>query len=150
MPTFYRRRQFGTLVVTVLVGSIAFIAIQSAQVGWHPVTVAVTAILLACLALFHSLTVEVSGERLALRFGVGLVVRRIPLAEIRGAAPVRNPWYYGWGVRLTPHGWLYNVSGLDAVELALAGGRRVRIGTDRPRELAAAVSAALDAASRGR
>ncbi len=150
MPTLYRRRQFGTLVVVVLAAAIALIVIQSAHLGWHPATIAVTAILAACLALFHSLTVEVDGERLLLRFGVGLVARRIPLAEIRGAAPVRNAWYYGWGVRSTPHGWLYNVSGLDAVELSLAGGRRVRIGTDRPRELAAAVSAALDAASRGR
>jgi hypothetical protein len=55
---------------------------------------------------------------------------------------VRNPWYYGWGVRLTPHGILYNVSGLNAVELLLDDGRRVRVGTDEPDALVRALAGA--------
>ena len=46
----------------------------------------------------------------------GLIRRRIRIADIRSAAAVRNRWYYGWRLRLTPHGWLYNVSGLNAVQ----------------------------------
>ena len=61
--------------------------------------------------------------------------------EIVGAEPVRNEWHYGWGIRFTAFGWLFNVSGLDAVELALDSGKRVRIGTDEPRRLAEAVRA---------
>lgn len=52
---------------------------------------------------------------------------------------MKNPWYYGWGIRLPPHGWLFNVSGLDAVEIELAFGRTFRVGTDRPGELAEAI-----------
>ncbi len=48
---------------------------------------------------------------------------------------VRNPWYYGWGIRLTPLGWLYNVSGLSAVDVVLEDGRHVQIGTDQPEAL---------------
>jgi hypothetical protein len=35
---------------------------------------------------------------------------------------------------------LYNVSGFDAVELSLADGRRVRLGTDEPDAVVAALS----------
>jgi len=59
--------------------------------------------------------------------------------EIEDATPVRNHWFYGWGIRLTPHGWLYNVSGLGAVEIVLSSGKHYRIGTDRPEELAQAI-----------
>jgi hypothetical protein len=37
--------------------------------------------------------------------------------------------------RITPHGWLYNVSGLDAVEIQLCSGKKFRIGTDQSSEL---------------
>jgi len=43
---------------------------------------------------------------------------------------VRNHWYYGFGIRKVPNGWMYNVSGLDAVELHLTSGKVFRIGTD--------------------
>jgi hypothetical protein len=59
--------------------------------------------------------------------------------EIRDARAVRNRWFYGWGIRLTPHGWMFNVSGLDAVELDLPNGRRFRNGTDEPERLLAAI-----------
>lgn len=44
--------------------------------------------------------------------------------------------------QLTPHGWLFNVSGLDAVELELINNRRFRIGTDEPQRLIAAIQTA--------
>jgi len=52
---------------------------------------------------------------------------------------VKNPWYYGWGIRFTPHGWLYNVSGLHAVEIELKNGKKYRIGTDVPENLEKAI-----------
>ena len=48
-------------------------------------------------------------------------------------------WWYGWGIHLTPYGWLYNVSGWDAVAITLRNGRRVSLGTDQPNELCAAI-----------
>jgi hypothetical protein len=61
---------------------------------------------------------------------------------------VRNKWWYGWGIRLTPHGWLFNVGGLDAVELELASGRKFRIGTDEPQGLLNAIRTAMVGAGR--
>jgi hypothetical protein len=36
----------------------------------------------------------------------------------------------GWGIRALHKGWLWNIAGLDAVELELKTGRVFRIGTD--------------------
>ena len=44
---------------------------------------------------------------------------------------------------LTPHDWLYNVSGLDAVEIVRISGKKFRVGTDEPRALVAALKAAM-------
>jgi hypothetical protein len=100
-------------------------------------------VLLAVMAvLFASLTIEIQGGLLTVWFGPGLIRKRVPLATIRSCEVVRNPWWYGWGIRWTPRGWLYNVSGHSAVELTLQNGRRLRIGTDEPERLCQAIDQA--------
>ena len=43
---------------------------------------------------------------------------------------VRNKWYYGWGIRFMGNVTLYNIHGLDAVELTFKNKESiVRIGT---------------------
>jgi hypothetical protein len=138
----YRHTQPGTLVLAALAVPVVVIACVSALVGLEPVSLLVAVILLACALLFGSLGVEVTGAELCLWFGVGLIRRRFPLAEIRRATRVRNRWYWGWGIRRMPRGWLYNVSGLEAVEIEMADGRIHRVGTDRPEELLAALASA--------
>jgi hypothetical protein len=90
--------------------------------------------------LFGSLTVEVDDEELRHWFGPGFWKKSYQLLDIESATVVRNSWIYGWGIRFTPHGWLYNVSGLDAVQLQLRSGRKLRIGTDDPQGLIEAIS----------
>lgn len=150
--TNYRHTQFGTFTI-VAVGSGAFLALMvtlSATVGPAALGVGLTTIALVMAALvvfFWSLTVEVTDEHLRLWFGPGLIRKTFSAREIRAARQVRNKWYYGWGIRLTPHGWLFSVTGLDAVEIELTSGRSYRIGTDDPVGLLAAVrrAAKLDA-----
>ena len=95
--------------------------------------------------LFSTLTVVVDEEELRFYFGPGFWTRRIPLDAIEAAEPVRNSVWHGWGIRYTTRGWLYNVSGLDAVELTVRGEGRLRIGTDEPERLAQALWEATDA-----
>jgi hypothetical protein len=90
---------------------------------------------------FSALTVEITGETLAVSFRRGLLLRTIDLAAVRSAERMRTPWYWGWGMRLTSRGWLYNVQGRDAVRVDVEGGRGVLIGTDEPARLAAAIEA---------
>jgi hypothetical protein len=100
--------------------------------------------LLAVLnAVFSSLTVVISDSDLEFWFGVGIWHKKIPITEIAGCTMVKNSWWYGWGIRLTPHGWLYNVAGWDAVEVLLKSGKKIRIGTDEPEKLYAAISRAI-------
>ena len=82
---------------------------------------------------FCSLTVEISGKELRHYFGPGFWKKTYLLQDIESVKQVRNSWIFGWWIRLTPHGWLYNVSGLDAVEIKLRSGRTCRIGTDDPK-----------------
>jgi hypothetical protein len=142
MSQHYRHTQVGWVILGVIAAILAFV--------WSrlPPEAAVAAgfplLLVAALTLlvFSALTVEVDAEAIRLRFGIGLVRKRIPIGEVKGWREVRNPWYTGWGIRLGPGYVLWNVSGRDAVELALAGGRGFRIGTDQPAELTAAISRA--------
>jgi hypothetical protein len=96
--------------------------------------------------LFSSLTVKVDNEELVFYFGPGFWTRRFALDDIIGVEVVRNSALYGWGIRYTHHGWLYNVSGLWAVELTIRGEGQIRIGTDEPETLKRAVETARTAA----
>jgi hypothetical protein len=87
---------------------------------------------------FSRLTVEVAGT-IAVAFGRGWPRRTIDPSTVTASRIVRNSPWYGWGIRWIRKGSLWNVWGLDAVELDLAGGRRFRIGTDEPEGLLAAI-----------
>jgi hypothetical protein len=105
---------------------------------------AVVAVAAVMLALFSTLTVAVDDRAVRLWFGFGSLRREVVLADVRAVRRVRNHWYAGWGVRVIPNGRLYNVGGLDSVELEMDDGRVVRVGTDQPDALLAAVQAALE------
>ncbi len=93
------------------------------------------AILLIVVYIFGSLTVIVETERLRFFFGPGFIRKSFQLAEIKSVKPVRSKWYHGLGIHLTPEGWLYNIKGLDAIEVQLQSTRKLRIGTDEPQKL---------------
>jgi len=106
----------------------------------------VAGVLLVAMLLFSSLTVVVRQGTVEISFGPGVVRKNVRLDDFVSVRAVRNKWYYGWGIRLIPHGWLYNVSGLDAVELVRKNGRVLRIGTDEPAKLDRAIRDAAGAA----
>jgi hypothetical protein len=93
---------------------------------------------------FGALQVRVDHDAVRCVFGIGVLRKRIPAIDIVSVEIVRNKWYYGFGIRFTPTGWMWNVSGLDAVMLTLKNGKRFRIGTDEPQKLARAISEMLD------
>jgi len=146
MTEIYRHRQGGmpSIIALAVFATLAVglgTAVPMARVERVIMSIVLLVVFLVLL-LFSSLTVTVTHERVEASFGPGLIRKRFLSAEVLQAKPVRNHWYYGWGIRLTPHGWLFNVSGLDAVELLMRNGTTYRIGTDQPKELAAAISSA--------
>ena len=98
---------------------------------------------LAWLLYRLDMAVRVDGQALSIGF-LPLWRTRIPLADIASCEPrTYRPIleYGGWGVRYSPfgRGWAYNVSGNHGVQLVLAHGRRVLVGSQRPEELAGAI-----------
>jgi len=108
-----------------------------------PITISVAVLLLISGVLFSSLTVEVSDGELRFHFGPGFWRKRFALSEIVGADVTRSSAWEGWGIRITPRGMLYNVSGKEAVEVHLRSGQRFRIGTDEAEVLAEALRRAI-------
>ena len=95
------------------------------------------------VALFSTLTIAIEEDTLHASFGPGLVTKTVRVKEIASARPIPVRWWYGWGIHLTPHGWLYNVSGWQAVEITLRNGRRFCLGTDEPEDLVKAIQEAV-------
>ncbi len=135
----YEHTQVGYLVITAMTAAMILIGIVLANAGVNWIAIAVLIIIGVALVLFSSLTVVIREDDLETRFGPGPIRKKFKLRDIESCQVVRNPWYYGWGIRLTPHGWLYNVSGFDAVEIKLRTGKTFRIGTDDPQELEGAI-----------
>jgi len=138
VTTIYKHTQVSLATVSAMAIALAAVIWWSVRAsGPVPVT---TVVLLLCVAiLFSTLTVIVRDGAMHVFFGPDLIRRRIPLRRIREVRVVRTPWYYGWGVRLTPSGWLWNVSGLDGVEVQFDDGHRFRVGSDDASGLAAAL-----------
>jgi hypothetical protein len=146
MKTEYKHTQRGWLILSILWGGALFSIIIFIIKG-HRVNLIdyiVITILVASAILFSSLTVVIKEDILQIRFGPGLIRKAFLLKEIVSCRVVKNPWYYGLGIHKMPGGWIYNISGLMAVELLMKDGRRYRIGTDEPEELHRAIQSNLD------
>jgi hypothetical protein len=87
------------------------------------------------LTLFSKLTVVVDGRFVTAFFGWDLIRRRIRLEDIEGCSRVRNSFWQGYGIKFVKGGLMFNVAGLDAVELKLKKGGVFRVGTDEPDKL---------------
>jgi hypothetical protein len=144
MSVRYEHTQIGSVTIAAI-GTAILLAIVGAITTRHPGPAIVAAGLLVVLTLTATLTTSVADGVLEVRMGVGLVRRRIALSDVARVDVVRNHWIWGWGIRWTPHGWLWNVSGTRGIQLLYKSGRRFRIGSDEPEQLAGAVTSWLDA-----
>jgi hypothetical protein len=138
----------GVLVLLVIVlGFVLFQAPHQPGVSPGVITLGIVLVLeiaAAWLVYAMKLTVRLDGEALHVRF-FPLVKKDIPLGEIaRWEARTYRPIleYGGWGIRCGWKGMAYNVSGNRGVQLKLANGKRLLIGSQRPEELAATISQA--------
>ncbi len=151
----YRHTQFGW----VLAGALALGVLVTAGVTlllpegamrapwWTPLLL--VGLLAFSLGLFGWLTVEVDAREVRLALGVGALRKTVPVAEIVTCQRIRTRLWWGWGLRWTPAGWLYNVSGREAVRLELARERPVIIGSDDADALKTAIDASVAACDRG-
>ena len=140
----YKHTQIGWVTLAVCVGIvILFQLLPRPHAPPGLLLPIISLVALSIVALMGMLGVEVDDALIRIKFGVGLFRKSFRLDEIETCRPVRNRWWWGWGIRLIPGGWLYNVSGLDAVELVMKNGKIFRIGTDEPRVLNEFIQARL-------
>ncbi|MFA4941339.1 MAG: hypothetical protein WC582_01920 [Patescibacteria group bacterium] len=139
--TSYKHAQIGYLMLVVTLIVLVFFTWvyitaraepPSVDSGTNLLVTAVMALILFILASFTMLTVSIDENYLRIKFGYGVFQKKFPLNEIISATSVKNHWYYGWGTTfwLWPKMWIYNISGLDAVEVVMRNGVVYRIGTD--------------------
>ena len=127
----------GLVLAVVLTFSLSLATFKAA---WWMV-VALFGVIVAAFLVFAQLTVEVDERETRLRFGIGLIRKTVPLADILRCDLVRTRIRWGWGLHWTPAGWLYNVSGREAVRLELARDKAVMIGSDEAPALKQAIDA---------
>ena len=139
----YEHTQVGYVIIVAIVAAMVAIGIILANTGINRIAIAVLVVLAVVLVLFHSLTVAISEKELVVQLGPGVIRKRFKLNEIESCQAVRIPWYYGWGIRLTPQGIVFRVSGFHAVQIKLITGNEYLIGTDVPQELEEAIRQAI-------
>jgi len=141
----YQHTQWGFFsIVTLLVCAVVVISVTTSGDGPSTMSMVATAgfmvVLLVVVLAFSRLEVTVTGGRVVAAFLFGRPRREIELGDVTAVREVRNSWIQGWGIRKTSAGWMYNVWGLDAVELELTSGEVFRIGTDDSGNLFAVLS----------
>jgi hypothetical protein len=147
MQIFYKKRQSGWLIILFFIPVILFLSyiiyyqeVLGKPFGKNPgpsiMYLGIILFLLIILSLFSHLTVTGYMNHLEIRFGIGLIRKKFYFKDIRDFSIEKNHWYYGWGIRKIPGGWLFNVSGSQSVQLNMKDGKMYRIGTDEPKKLA--------------
>lgn len=148
MTPIYQHTQPGTTMLGVIFFAMMAVVggvMSQPEATWSTVAPAllIPGIILVAIAIaFASLTITVDATTLSWRFGPGIIRKSVPVREIARVEQVRLGWMAGWGIRITPIGWLYNVSGRDAVQIILRDSKTFLLGTDDARSLKAALDAA--------
>jgi hypothetical protein len=137
----YHHRQFGTVLVAILAATIIIMSLplmRSEEFG--AIQLEVVIVLLAAIALFYALTIEIREDTLFIRMGIGLIRRKVPLADIAQARKIRIPLIAGLGIHGIPGvSWVWNVSGRDGVQLDFVKGGCLIVGSDEPDVLVKAI-----------
>ncbi len=151
-----RTRQWWLLLIVFAVTAASWYSFVNQVVlgrvtGSQPASDTVIAILwvlagvaLPSFFLIVKLEVTVFTDRVDIRF-FPMLKRSYTAAQITDSFPrVYRPLveYGGWGVRWSPvNGWAYNTGGKAGVQLLLADGRKLLIGSQRAEELGEAIGA---------
>ena len=146
----YSKTQYGKVIISItLVFIIMVIVLYDELKSSDPIgeiaSLSTMFFFIIVALLFYRLKVEVNAQEIILTFGVGIIKKRIDINQIQSVESVKNKFWFGWGIRLTPHGWLWNIAGYDAVELTFNHDKRkFRIGCKDSSELKSAIETNLN------
>jgi len=139
--------QTGWLTIGIFLPIITFLGYQifNADSTSLYILTPIIILMVVCLLIFYQLTISIDDKQIKFWFGFGLIVKTYNLEDIKDCKAVKNSPLYGWGIRMLPNGWLYNVSGLKAVELSFKNSsKKIRIGSNHPEEIAKYINQLLE------
>ena len=142
--------QFGTFSVIVMLPIFIFSLIMLFMKGLDNFVMGaifgVLALsLLICLLIFYKITIYINETYISFKLGIGLVSKKYLIADIKSCKPVKNEPLFGIGIKIIPNGMLYNVSGLQAIELTFKNRKsKIRIGTNQPEEIASIINKMIE------
>ena len=139
----YKKIQYGTLIIAVLIPIIIFIAYATYfQIGSKPIpfvpAIILVGILIATLLLFYKITIYIDKNKIIAVFGIGLLKREFLINDINfnTIENVKFNALTGIGLRLTSKGWLWNVKVGDAIYFKnKKGDKTFLVGTDDYKEI---------------
>lgn len=87
-------------------------------------------------SIFSTLTIEIDQYELKWHFGpIPIIKRSISRSDIKGIKKTKTKIIEGWGIHYTRRGWLYNITGRDAVLIEKSDGSTLMIGTSNAAKL---------------
>ncbi len=145
--TRYRKAQTGWLIIWIFIPVLILnYVLYHFQWGDRPLSltpfVILTVTFIFIILLFYQLTVVIDGTVLKVVYGIGLIRLRFNMDQVIEVNAIKTPWYYGWGIRITPKGMLYNIQGSGAVAVRYLKDRKERfvmIGSPEPEALKTAI-----------
>ena len=142
--------QFGTFMVIVFMLTLFFSLIMILAEGLKDNSRFITfsflsLIMIVALLFFYKITIEIDDAFISFKLGIGWFGRKYRIDNLISCKSVKNSIWYGMGARLLPNGWLFNVSGLKAIELSFKNKKSIiRIGTNKPEEIAEIVTTLIN------
>jgi hypothetical protein len=143
MEEKYKYTQVGvaTILLILLAGVFtAYVVIAGLSSSPGPVQLGigllVVGLFILALASFYSFTIQIVAGELTFWFGFGVGRKSFAINEIQSIDIVDTPWYYFWGIKSIPGGWLYSIApGGEALELVLGDSKKIQLGTNHPTEI---------------
>ena len=138
-PISYEHTQGTNRVVTFLLFfwplvAVGFASVLSTPAGGPVDSWRAIAIVFVPLAVLYVgvqlLTISISSTEIKLRWRLGWPNKSILRSDIASIERIRTKWYFGWGIRKVPNGWMWNIWGRDAIRLNLRSGKCFVLGTD--------------------
>ena len=142
-PT-YSKSQAGWIMIIIMPILSLFMALSYYyQWGDEPLTetsaIIFVSVFLVIMLVFYNLTISIHKNVVQAKFGIGLIKFNLIVDQLHSAEVVTFPWWYGWGIRFTPQGMMYNIWGRKAVKMTFTtNGKKkktVLLGTDEPEML---------------
>jgi hypothetical protein len=154
----YQHTQVGKIILAIvilsLVASILSITVEDFSTyapdwmdttNWDVIGIVIVTFVYIILLNMALLTIRVDKTNVSWHFGFGFPRNSLAIADIETVKAVRNKWWYGFGIRRVFSGaTIYNVEGLDAVELTTSEGKKIRLGSDDPKRLLKTIAALID------